>query len=130
MRKYTEGKSRHLGKIQEGRFNMDKSSRDRFRDFLKDTVRQEVNFNNTDQNRGIAPPPLEKPVPAGAQCIDLVPFEKLRDMSVVDVVTAIANRKSRRVFTPLPLTLKELSFLLWATQGVRKIVSPGTAFRA
>ena len=108
---------------------MDRSSRDRFRDFLKDTARQEVDFNNTDQNRGIAPPPLEKPAPAGVQHIDLVPAEKLHDISVVDVVTAIANRKSRRVFIPVPLTLKELSFLLWATQGVRKTVSPGTAFR-
>ena len=108
---------------------MDRSSRDRFRDFLKDTVRQKVDFNNTDQNRGIAPPPLEKPIPAGAQCIDLVPAEKLRDISVMDVFTAIANRRSRRVFNPVPLTLKELSFLLWATQGVRKIAAPGNAFR-
>src|SRR5208283_1356197 len=109
---------------------MDRSSRDRFRDFLKDTVRQKVDFYNTDQNRGIAPPPLEKPIPAGAQCINLVAAEKLRDISVIDVFTAIAGRKSRRVFSRVPLTLKELSFLLWATQGMRKIASPGTAFRA
>ncbi|MGD0281278.1 MAG: SagB/ThcOx family dehydrogenase [Dissulfurispiraceae bacterium] len=108
---------------------MDRSSHDRFRDFLKDTVRQEVDFNNTDQNRGIAPPPIEKPIPSGAQCIDLVPAEKLCDISVIDVFTAIAQRRSRRVFNPVPLTLKELSFLLWATQGIRKIASPGNAFR-
>src|SRR5208337_2929819 len=108
---------------------MDRSSRDRFRDFLKDTVRQEVDFSNTDQNRGIAPPPLEKPIPAGAECIDLVPAEKLHDISVIDVFTAIAHRRSRRIFNTDPLTLKELSFLLWATQGVRKIASPGNAFR-
>ncbi len=108
---------------------MDRSSRDRFRDFLKDTVRQEVDFNNTDQNRGIAAPPLEKPIPAGAQCINLIPAEKMRDISDIDVFAAIANRKSRRVFNPVPLTLKELSFLLWATQGVRKIASPGNAYR-
>lgn len=112
-----------------GRSNMDRSSRDRFRDFLKDTVRQKVDFYNTDQNRGIAPPPLEKPIPAGVQCIDLIPAEKLRDISVIDVFTALARRRSRRVFNPVPLTLKELSFLLWATQGIRKIAAPGTAFR-
>lgn len=112
-----------------GRPNMDRSLRDRFRDFLKDTVRQKIDFNNTDQNRGIAPPPLEKPIPNGAQCIDLFPAEKLRDISVIDVFTAIAHRRSRRVFNPVPLTLKELSFLLWATQGVRKIASQGNAFR-
>jgi SagB-type dehydrogenase family enzyme len=108
---------------------MDQSSRDRFRYFLKDTVRQMVDFSNTDQNRGIAPPPLEKPIPDGAQRIDLVPAEKLHDISVMDVFTAIAKRRSRRAFNPGPLTLKELSFLLWATQGVRKIAAPGTAFR-
>ena len=108
---------------------MDRSSRDRFRDFLKDTVRQEIDFNNTDQNRGIAPPPLEKPIPAGTQYINLIPADKLHDISVIDVFTAIANRKSRRAFSPVPLTLKELSFLLWATQGIRKIGSPGNAFR-
>ena len=108
---------------------MDRSLRDRFRDFLKDTVRQKVDFNNTDQNRGIATPPLEKPIPTVAQCIDLIPAEKLRDISVIDVFTAIADRRSCRVFSPVPLTLKELSFLLWATQGVQKIASPGNAFR-
>ncbi|MBI3945406.1 MAG: SagB/ThcOx family dehydrogenase, partial [Armatimonadetes bacterium] len=30
------------------------------------------------------------------------------------------RRRSRRRFTPEPLTLEELSFLLWATQGVRE----------
>lgn len=108
---------------------MDRSSRDRFRYFLKDTVRQTIDFYNTDQNRGIAPPPLEKSVPAGAQRIELIPAEKLYDISSVNVFNAIANRRSRRAFNPLALTLKELSFLLWATQGVRKIAAPDTAFR-
>lgn len=108
---------------------MDPSSRDRFRYFLKDSVRQIVDFRNTDQHRGIAPPPLEKPIPDRAHLINLVPAEKLHDISVMSVFTAIASRKSRRVFSSQPLTLKELSFLLWATQGVRKIAAPGTAFR-
>jgi SagB-type dehydrogenase family enzyme len=109
--------------------NMEQLSRDRYRFFLKDAVRRIIDFSNTDQSRGIAAPPLEKPVPDGAQILDLVPVEELRDISAVDVFTAIASRKSRRVFSPDPLTLKELSFLLWATQGIRKIAGPGTAFR-
>lgn len=108
---------------------MDPSSRDRFRYFLKDSVRQIVDFRNTDQHRGIAPPPLEKPIPDGAHLINLVPAEELHDISAMNVYTAIASRRSRRAFSPEPLTLKELSFLLWATQGVRKIAAPGTAFR-
>jgi SagB-type dehydrogenase family enzyme len=109
--------------------NMEQSARDRFRFFLKDTVRQMVTFSETDQNRGIAPPPLEKPAPEAARRIDLVGPEKMLDISAMDVVTAIANRRSRRLFSQQPLTLQELSFLLWATQGIRKIAAPGTAFR-
>lgn len=36
----------------------------------------------------------------------------------VPLIDAIANRRSRRRFTDAALTLEELSFLLWATQGV------------
>ncbi|MBS1126528.1 MAG: nitroreductase family protein, partial [Nitrospirae bacterium] len=94
---------------------MDRSARDRFRYFLKDIARQAIDFYNTDQNRGITPPPLEKPFPAGAQRFDLIPAEKLHDISAMDVFTAIGNRRSRRAFHQVALTLKELSFLLWAT---------------
>ncbi len=46
-----------------------------------------------------------------------------------DLVDAIRNRSSHRKFTDAPLTLPELSFLLWATQGIREVVHPGCAFR-
>lgn len=108
---------------------MDQASKTKFRLFLKDSVRQLVDFRNTDQNRGIAPPPVEKPIPEAAHLIDLIPPEQLHDISPMNVFTAIANRRSRRVFRADPLTLKELSFLLWATQGIRKLAAPGTAFR-
>lgn len=108
---------------------MDQSSKTRFRFFLKDSVRQMVDFRNTDQNSGVAPPPVEKPVPEASQVTDLIPPEQLHDISDMNVFTAIANRRSRRIFKTDPLTLKELSFLLWATQGIRKLAAPGTAFR-
>ena len=108
---------------------MEQSMKDKFRYFLKDTVRQTIDFHNTDQNRGVAPPPIEKPFPSDAKRINLVPASELHDISVMNVYAALGNRRSRRVFTPEALTLKELSFLLWATQGVRKIAGPATAFR-
>jgi SagB-type dehydrogenase family enzyme len=108
---------------------MDKAARDKFRYFLKDFVRQTIDFYNTDQNRGVTPPPLEKPFPPGAQRFALVPESQLHDISATDVFTAIGNRRSRRAFNPEGLTLKELSFLLWATQGIRKVADTGTAFR-
>lgn len=108
---------------------MDRAARDRFRFFLKDTIRRMVDFSKTDQNKGIACPAIEKPIPPGTQRIDLFGAEEMHDISAMDVFTAIADRRSRRAFKQGPLTLKELSFLLWATQGIRKIAGPGTAFR-
>ena len=108
---------------------MDQSSKEQFRFFLKDTVRRMVDFSSTDQNRGISPPPIEKPIPEGAELIDLVSHKELSGLSDMDVFTAISGRRSRRAFSRTPLSLKELSFLLWATQGIRKVAAPGTAFR-
>jgi SagB-type dehydrogenase family enzyme len=71
----------------------------------------------TDQRREIPPPPVEKPYSEGAQLIDLVAPE---DLSVgrAPLIDVVRQRRSRRSFTPAPLTLEELSFLLWATQGL------------
>jgi len=108
---------------------MDRSQIEYFRCFLKDTVRQTVDFYKTGQNRGVEPPPIQKPYPKDATLIDLVSVSKLKDISSMDVFTAIYNRKSRRDFTFESLSLKELSFLLWATQGIRKVINPAAAFR-
>src|SRR5512139_4270317 len=42
---------------------MDTKHRDQFRFFLKDIIRKRIDFSETDQNRGVAPPPIEKPFP-------------------------------------------------------------------
>jgi len=102
---------------------------DELRYFLKDSVRLTIDFLQTDQSRGMLPPPIEKPLREGQTIVSLVPREKWTSIKGVDLLSAIANRRSRRVFLPDPLTLEELSFLLWATQGVRKVVPPWTAYR-
>ncbi len=102
---------------------------DQYRNFLKDTIRLEIDFTATDQNRDVPPPPLEKPFPADATRHDLPPVGKWAGIGAVDLATAIGNRCSHRSFTPQPLTLDELSFLLWATQGVRQRVAPGAVLR-
>ena len=43
-----------------------------YRYFLKDTVRQTIDFRVTDQRQGIAPPPLEKPYDLDSDRIDLI----------------------------------------------------------
>lgn len=100
-----------------------------YRYFLKDSIRKEINFSQTDQNTGIDIPPIEKPYRADAVRIDLVKPDAWKNIAKVDLVTAIGNRESRRAYTKEPLTLEEISFLLWATQGVRGEVISGHAYR-
>lgn len=80
----------------------------------------------SDQRKGLPHPPLQKPAPEGARPIGLVPPEKL-SLGEIPLREAIGRRRSRRRFSPEPLTLEELSFLLWATQGVREVVRDGIA---
>jgi SagB-type dehydrogenase family enzyme len=102
---------------------------DYYRYFLKDTVRLTIDFSLTDQSRGVAPPPVEKPYAADGERIDLVPHGKWQGISTIDLLSAIQNRSSHRQFTADPLSLDEVSFLLWATQGIRKKANGATALR-
>ncbi len=76
----------------------------------------------TDQQKGLPRPEIQKPILPGAQLIDLVPPDKFT-IGGSPVVDVIRERMSHRKFTNEPLTLEELSFLLWATQGVRDTVT-------
>jgi len=72
---------------------------------------------DSDRDHERPPPPSEKAVPAGAKRIPLVPLQKIH-LGSMTVREAIAGRRSRRDYTQAALSLEELSFLLWATQGV------------
>jgi SagB-type dehydrogenase family enzyme len=87
------------------------------RKFLKSDRWAEWRKGETDQRKGIPAPPAQKPAPEGAALIDLVAPRNL-DMGQMPVIEAIRRRRSRREFTTEPLSLAELSFLLWATQGI------------
>lgn len=97
--------------------------------FLKDSVRKTIDFSGTDQSMGLPPPPIEKGCSTDAERIDLVPPAKFQALPKIDLLFAIANRQSRRKFNQTPLTREELSFLLWATQGVREQSARGHALR-
>jgi len=100
-----------------------------FRYFLKDSIRKEIDFSNTDQNRGIPPPPPQRPIKEGQIPIELIPKEAFKDDYSLPLTTAMDQRRSIRQFSDSPLNLKELSFLLWATQGVRDIMGPAVTLR-
>ena len=86
------------------------------RKFLQSGDWEQWRREETDQRRGVPPPPVEKPCPDGAVLVDLLPPEQLA-VGAAPVLQAIRQRRSRRKYTSEPLTLEELSFLLWATQG-------------
>ena len=94
-------------------------TREQGRYFLTDRIRGEVNFYLTGQSLGEPPPPMQKPAPPDGRLIPL-PAGENRPIPPCDLETAITRRESRRTFTGGHLSLEELSFLLWATQGVRQ----------
>ena len=102
---------------------------EQYRYFLKDTIRKNIDFSNTDQGLGIEPPPIEKPFSSSASRIDLPKAGSWKNIANINLSEAIRNRKSRRSFSNRPLLLDEVSFLLWATQGIRGIADRGHAYR-
>lgn len=72
---------------------------------------------DSDRSHERPEPPARKPVPPGAHRIPLVPVEQIH-LGDMPLREAIAARRSTRDFSAEPLTLEELSFLLWATQGI------------
>ena len=74
----------------------------------------------SDQELQLPQPPLERPAAPGKKTIPL-PKPDLLKISTMDLRTVIENRRSVRAYSDVPLTLDELTWLLWATQGVQKI---------
>ena len=100
-----------------------------YREFLKDSIRMQIDFNQTEQSQGIPMPPVEKPFPAGATVVPLPDWHECLNEKRPLLVDVLSARKSRRKFNNAPVTLEELSFLLWATQGVRKRSGSGAILR-
>ncbi|NUM34993.1 MAG: SagB/ThcOx family dehydrogenase [Candidatus Brocadiae bacterium] len=99
------------------------------REFLKDTLRLTYDFKQTDQNRGIKSPTIQKPLKNGQKIIELPKKNLYSPSGNKDLVSAILYRESNRKYSLEPLTLAEISFLLWATQGLRGSLHNGHAFR-
>ena len=108
---------------------MNKQRLESYRHFLKDSIRKTINFAQTDQSSGVEPPPIEKPFSTDARRVDLVKQGEWTMVPACDLIEAIRNRKSQRAYRRESLTLEELSFLLWATQGIRQRIDAGHAYR-
>ncbi|WP_422484891.1 SagB/ThcOx family dehydrogenase [Gudongella sp. DL1XJH-153] len=108
---------------------MDKERLSKHRYFLKTTIREQIDITDNDKNNGISEPEVQKPIEENQLTFDLVPVEELDEISDMALVDAIKDRVTRRKYDPNhSMSLKELSWLLWSTQGVRKIAGT-TVFR-
>lgn len=85
-------------------------------------------FSTVDLIRRIPQPPFEKPAPEGAKIIRLPDPKKVKatDLSVRD---AFEQWEQVPFFTKCSITLEELSYLLWYTQGVKVVQGDHIALR-
>ena len=68
-------------------------------------------------------PPIQKEVPRNAVLYDL-PEIQIDTIPSTDSLAVLMHRRiSRRDYSKRPLTQQELSFLLWATQGIKEASS-------
>jgi len=81
----------------------------------------------SDQEKGLPQPPLQLDWDESAPAIELPPPAEITVPST-DLRTIIEQRRSVRTYADTPLTLNELAWLLWATQGVQE-VGPGRTLR-
>ncbi|HEY5998607.1 MAG TPA: SagB/ThcOx family dehydrogenase [bacterium] len=107
---------------------MDELNR-RHREFLKDSIRARFDFRTTAQSRGLPPPPAQKPYAADARTVELPAPERFAGLGVPSLLEVIRSRRSLRRFADEPLSLLELAFLLWATQGVTERPGPAVTLR-
>ena len=100
------------------------------REFLKDTLRKEYDFSRTDQHKGVPGPPIQKPFDPAARRVSLLSLADWKgEIPGIELESAIINRESRRHYLPDALSLAELSFLLYSTQGVRQASHPLVSLR-
>lgn len=77
---------------------------------------------NSDQQQDTPRPDVQKSCPPDARIFSLIPAEEF-SIGQKPAIDVIRQRRSHRYFTEQSLTLEELSFLLWATQGIRATTS-------
>lgn len=97
------------------------------RQFLKSNF-HEFKHIKTDKIKGVAQPPIVKPFEAEAQIIDL-PKVNRNVVCKDNIVDCIDQRRSTRFYSAETLSLEELSYLLWATQGITGMNRNGLTLR-
>jgi SagB-type dehydrogenase family enzyme len=91
------------------------------REFMKSGI-GEIDITGTaDIAKGVPQPKFEKPYEDGLPKVELPKIDRVSSPKVAFFVCTV-ERCSRRQYTNEPLSLFELAFLLWCTQGVKKVI--------
>lgn len=92
------------------------------RDFLRCDYWEYLEDIETDQRLDKPRPEVQKAYSEDSELVDLISPENftIGDTSLREVM---GSRKSHRVFTDDPISIEELTFMLWATQGIRDVTS-------
>ena len=94
------------------------------REILKSHLWEEWDSLQLDQRDGVPHPNIQKPFTDDIELIDLIPPERII-LGRKSVFDSIKKRQSHRAYTGEPISLEELSYLLWATQGIHRIIHNG-----
>jgi SagB-type dehydrogenase family enzyme len=97
------------------------------RNFLKTNFDEFKNIK-TDKAKGIPQPPIVKDYDSDSNIINLpkVSPEVIKNESIY---TCIKQRRSTRFYSEETISLKELSYLLWSTQGITATNAVGLTLR-
>jgi SagB-type dehydrogenase family enzyme len=86
------------------------------KDFMEKTKYK--NLERSDQQKGLPHPPFEEPYDEDLPLLEL-PVHSSITIPKRDIKECIEGRRSIRKYSDSPLSLIELAWLLWATQGVK-----------
>lgn len=91
------------------------------RNFMKSKICDTDYKLTADIANGVQQPIFQRPVPQNTKIIDL-PVINSETAPKADFFECTCSRISRRLYTNEPMSLSELAFLLWCTQGVKKVI--------
>ncbi len=80
------------------------------------------------QSQGVPQPPLQLPYDPSATVVSLPVVKEVSDHPI-SLISAIEERRTLRRYQDAPITLAELAYLLWVTQGVKEKSSPKHTLR-
>ena len=98
---------------------------------MKDTGKDFIRLTHyehltpSDQSQGVPAPVLELPYCGGGPLMHLgKPVQPKSENALME--NTLTGRRSIRRFSHAPLSIEELSWLLWCTQGVQQVIPPST----